>query len=401
MDNGVRWMPLAFEGCQLGAEIREAVIGFAPHIVYENGVRSRAQRAALEVMALTGARLAMQSEDDDVQIYETHHGKAAAERLTIVDKPVLSSNDVIRFLRLNSWELSLRVLSNPEHNRWLEPLSRALCYRLAELHTVVWHPFGERLAREYGADPLVVPPVAAAADFERPMPSPGERVQVLQRYGIGHERVVIFIGGALYSFSDEYARFLEALNHTLALSDRPFALVIATGRSPLPVAGMAGEILHPSIQFADIGFADDDVYMEMLKASDVVCSPGLPDTFNRFRLPSRLVKAMAMAKPVLTCRCGFGESLEHGVNAFLMDGADPAQWAEAIAPCLNAEDRRRVGEGGRAFAMRHFRSDAVAAALKDKFVEMLLEPPRSLTDGMDFGSTKPSRPANNHYPVDQ
>jgi hypothetical protein len=51
--------------------------------------------------------------------------------------------------------------------------------------------------------------------------------------------------------------------------------------------------------------------------------------------------------------------------------------------------------------MRHFRSDAVAAALKDKFVEMLLEPPRSLTDGMDFGSTKPSRPANNHYPVDQ
>ncbi len=76
MDNGVRWMPLAFEGCRLGAEIREAVIGFAPHIVYENGVRSRAQRAALEVMALTGARLAMQSEDDDVQIYETHHGKA-------------------------------------------------------------------------------------------------------------------------------------------------------------------------------------------------------------------------------------------------------------------------------------------------------------------------------------
>jgi hypothetical protein len=67
-----------------------------------------------------------------------------------------------------------------------------------------------------------------------------------------------------------------------------------------------------------------------------------------------------------------------------MDGADPAQWAEAIAPCLNAEDRRRVGEGGRAFAMRHFHSDVVAAALKDKFGEMLQAPPRRLADSIDM-----------------
>lgn len=389
MEAGVQWLPRTFEGMRLAPSVREAIVNFAPDIIYENGVRSNPQRAALEAMILTNARLALQSEDDDVQVYETHHGKAAADAMTLIDKPLLTRDDISRFLQHNNWRLSLNVLFNPDYDRWVEPITRALCYRLASLHTVVWHPFAERLERDYGVSSFVVPPVASAADFERLLPTVQERESILRQYGIDPGHVVFFIGGALYAFSSEYAYFLDALNRTAAKSRRPMALVIASGRSWLPIARMARERLRPEIAFADIGLAGDEVYMEMLKACDVVCSPGLPDTFNRFRLPSRLVKAMAMGKPVLTCRCGFGESLENGVNAFLTEGEDPADWAETIALCLDDAQRAAVGNQGRIFAREHFDSDRVAAALKEKFEEMLADPSNPLADGILHGEADP------------
>ncbi len=381
-ENGVSWHSLAFEGVRLAASVREAVTAFMPDIVYENGVRTRAQRAALEIMVLTGARLAMQSEDDDVQVYETHHGKAAAEILPLVDKPQLALNDITRYLAAIDLNHSLSVLLDPCHDRWVEPVTRALCYRLASLHTAIWYPFEARLGREYEVPTLVVPPVASAADFERLPPTAGERAGILNRKGIEPHRVVFFIGGSLYSYSDEYAAFLDALNQVAAKPGRSIALVVSSARSSLPVARMARERLLPEIAFVDIGRATDGDYMEMLKACDVVCSPGLPDSFNRFRLPSRLVKAMAMAKPVLTCRQGFGESLEHGVNAFLMDGTEPSDWADSIALSLDGEKRTDVGNAGQDFARRHFDSDRVAGRLKSGFVALMARPARCLADGI-------------------
>ena len=388
-DNGVRWLTLEFEGNRLAPSVRETITAFAPDIIYENGVRSRAQRAALEAMVLTNARFAMQSEDDDVQVFETHHGKAAADALTLIDMPTLAAKDIARFLQHNNWRHSLNVLLDPEFDRWVEPLLRVFCYRLASLHTAIWQPFAERLAREYAVPTMVVPPVASAADFERLPISPDERGRILRTYGIGPNHVVIFIGGALYSYSDEYAIFLDALNLTFAKTGRAMALVVTSSRSSLPVARMARERLLPGIAVADLGRAEDTAYMEMLKACDVVCSPGLPDSFNRFRLPSRLVKAMAMGKAVLTCRCGFGESLENGVNAFLTDGAAPADWAETLAACLDDAKRADVGNQGVVFAREHFDSDRVAAALKQKFEAMLTDPANPLADGILHGATDP------------
>jgi FkbM family methyltransferase len=384
IENGVRWLALKFEGTSLSAALREEVLRFAPDVVYENGVRSRSQRAALEILVLTGARLAMQSEDDDVQVYETHHGSHAAEILTLVDKPRLSLAEAADYLHRIDLRHSIASFLDPSFDRWVEPITRALCYRLAMLHTVVWRPFGERLEQEYGAAPLVVPPVAASADFERTPLTPVERAKVLEKHGIDPRHTVFFIGGALYAFSNEYALFLEALNQLSTDGHSGVALVVASARSPLPVAQMARNRLRPSIGFADIGHASDDVYLEMLKACDIVCSPGLPDTFNRYRLPSRLVKAMAMGKPVLTCRCGFGESLEHGVNAFLTEGVDPDGWAWAILPALDAETRREVGEKGRIFARANFESDRVAISLKAAFEELMSRPKRSLSDGIEI-----------------
>jgi hypothetical protein len=87
---------------------------------------------------------------------------------------------------------------------------------------------------------------------------------------------------------------------------------------------------------------------------------------------------LAMAKPILTCRCGFGESLEHGKNAFLMDGADPATWVASIALTRDAAIRECVGIRGQEFAKQHFVSARVASELKSMFEKCLASPPHHL-----------------------
>jgi FkbM family methyltransferase len=339
-------------------------------------------------MILTNARLAMQSEDDDVQAYEVQHGRAAAEAMSMLDKPILNAEDIAAFFQQINWRHTLNVAFNPGFDYWIEPVLRLLCYRLASLHTAIWHPFEKRLADQYGVPTLVVPPVASGADFDRIPLSTEERSSILSRHGIDDTNIVFFLGGALYPFSNEYSIFLAALNLAFEKTGRKMALVISSGagRPKLPIESMALECLHPQISFTHLGKVNDIGYTEMLKASDIVCSPGIPDTFNKFRLPSRLVKAMAMAKPILTCRCGFGESLENEFNAFLTDGDDPTDWAITIAGSLDLAKREFVGNNGRHFAEKYFNSDRVAGELKKKFEAMMVESPRGLGDGILHGA---------------
>lgn len=392
LEAGVRWLTLEFDGLRLAEPLRREITEFAPHFIYENGVRSRAQRAALEAVALTGARFAMQSEDDDIQVHRHHRSEQAAAHLGALDRPTLTTAEIAGFLKTHDWNHSLHALLDPRFDRWVEPILRILCYRMACVHTAIWHPFARRLAREYAVPTLVVPPVACAADFERIPLTSQERATVLQRHHIDPAATVIFIGGALYPYSNEFAVFLTALDLAARQSAAKFALVVTSDRTSLPLGRMAAERLVSAVTFADIGVATDAVYMEMLKACDIVCSPGLPDDFNRYRLPSRLVKAMAMAKPILTCRCGFGESLDHHGNAFLMDGEDPASWAAVIALTHDPAIRTQIGERGRDFAREHFDAHRVAAALKQQFELSLCRPPRTLAAGITVTGDQEIRP---------
>ncbi len=379
LEDGVRWLRMDFEGMRITPHLRLKIVAFGPDFVYVNGFRSRTHRVALESVALTGARLAMQSEDDDIQVHLHRRNKQAADQLGSLDRPIVTTTEIAEFLKNHDWIHSLNVLLDPAHDRWVEPLMRILCYRMACVHTAIWHPFAERLAREYAVPTLVVPPVASPADFERIPMTVQERAATLDRYCIDPAATVIFIGGALYSYSNEFATFLTALKLAAMAPAANFALVVTSGRSSLPLGHMAAEILGSNIPFTDIGDAGDPVYMEMLKACDIVCSPGLPDDFNRYRLPSRLVKAMAMAKPILTCRCGFGESLEHGGNAFLMDGEDPVGWATTIAATSDATLRCELGKRGQDFAREHFDATHVATALKKHFEAAGAKPAHTIT----------------------
>lgn len=366
---GISWLKLEFEGFRLSKQLREKIVEFSPDIVYENGVRTRAQRAALEILYLTKAKLALQSEDDDIQVYEARHPNPNMDLICALDKPHLSHNDIIKFLKLNDWTHTFKMIVNPDFDRWVDPLLRALCYHCSSLNTAIWYPFARRLEKEYGAPTLVVPPVADIRELHP------ERIKtysdgVLENVKEGN--LVLFLGGTIYDYSPEFEIFLKAINILCELNnDYNVSLVVVSGRTKLNVAGLAKDALDPRIQFVDLGSPDDKVYMRYLVMADVICSPGLPDRFNLYRLPSRLVKAMLLGKVVLTTKIGFGESLHHGVDAVLIDGEDPYAWAQAMSIVFSEETLRKIGEQGREFARKNFDAQQVAQQLLSGFSKIL------------------------------
>jgi glycosyltransferase involved in cell wall biosynthesis len=360
------WWKMEFAGPRLTEEIRRAVLNFSPDWVYLNGVRTRAQRAALEAVALTGARLAMHSEDEDVTLHALNHGQEAAHRMAALDKPAPSLDEVAEFLRSNDWDHTLGVFRDPAHDRWTEPVLRATCQHLTCLHTAIWHPFAERLQRNFAAPVLVVPPVAARSDFEAYSLDADEREQALAGIGLDGKDFVLYVAGTIYSYSNEFEIFLNAC--VLAANELEVSLaVVVSGRSELPLDEMAERILRGKVKLVNLRQPSDSVYTRFLKVADLVCSPGVPDEFNRLRLPSRLVRAMAMGRPVLTCRHGFGESLDNLNNAFLTDGIDPEKWKTAILDAAKSDSRIAVGQNGREFALQYFGSKKIAQNILEYF----------------------------------
>ena len=362
---GVPWWKLEFEGVRLSKKLREKIVSFNPDIVYENGVRTRAQRAALEILYITDAKLAMQSEDDDIQVYETRHPNPNMELITALDKPKLSHKDIVKFLRLNDWAHTFKVIINPDYDRWVDPLLRTLCYHCSSLNTAIWHPFARRLAEEYSVPTMVVPPVADSRELQ---PERLKSFMLGELENVKPGNLVLFLGGTIYDYSPEFELFLSALN-TMCTKEANFnvTLVVVSGRTKLDVGALALKTLDPRIQFLDLDAPDDKVYMRYLVKSDVICSPGLPDRFNLYRLPSRLVKAMLIGKVVLTTKIGFGESLQHGVDSILIDGVDPINWADSMSLVFDRAGLARIGLAGKKFAEEYFDAGRVAQNLLTAF----------------------------------
>ncbi len=84
---------------------------------------------------------------------------------------------------------------------------------------------------------------------------------------------------------------------------------------------------------------------------------------------STLVEAMAMGKPIVATRTSAMESyIEEGINGVLVPGGDSKALRTAIKKLLrNKDERIKLGERARAYAVEHCSADMFASALADFF----------------------------------
>lgn len=211
------------------------------------------------------------------------------------------------------------------------------------------------------------------------------------------EKILCYPGSSHFANGVEIANLYEAV---FALNRRgtPCRL-IRTGRDTpdfvrrFEPGGLAEHVLH-------LGFLDRDRLPGLLRLADVLVQPGEDDAFNRYRLPSKLPEFLASGRPVLLPRANIGLRVQPGREALLLATGQPD---EIAAQCRRVFDdpalARRLGEGGAAFARRHFDPAVQARGLAD-FYRKLRSPWRGALSRLKTLSTSLTRtPAAIRKPV--
>lgn len=357
-DNGVRWVKLKFEGPLLSRDIKGIINDFSPNVIYQVGVRTKPMRAALECYIAHRCMFIVQAEDDEFVPFDKHSPYSNRLLLNKLDKPEVTKRDVVEFLKNIDWKFTYKVFMNPGYYRWVEPMMRVVCYRLANIHTGIWYPICERLNARFSKETFVIPPFITISDYKNVEFTEDQISDHLKKYKIPKDSYIYFINGTIYDFTDEFEQFLDSLICLSSKTSKKITLVIA-GRGRSNLQELAKKKLKGKVYYRSLGVADDHTYNLMMKASHIICAPGFNDEFNRYRLSSRLVKAMAMGKPVFTFYAGLGEWLEQTDSAFLTKTDDIQDWVAVLEKTLDSSLCLNVAANGKSFAESNFDAPVV------------------------------------------
>ncbi len=185
------------------------------------------------------------------------------------------------------------------------------------------------------------------------------------------ERVIVYTGSNTFANEGEIRELFLAVQR-LNAAGWPTRLVRTGFSSPDFVASLPADWPQWTI---DLGFIEKGRLPGLLAIADALVQPGSPGTFNDYRLPSKLPEFLASGRPVVTVASNLGLQLEDGVNALVLPVADAAAIAEACIRIFSDEAlARRLGEGGAAFARRHFDLATVAGRLAAFYDEILARP---------------------------
>ncbi len=223
----------------------------------------------------------------------------------------------------------------------------------------------------YGADPARVATVPPGVDLD--VFAPGPMAAARARLGLPADAVVLLFAGRIQPLKapDVLVRAASLLARDPALRER---LVVAV------VGGPSGSGLaepHALTRLADCLDVADVVRFEppvgqraladWYRAADVTAVPSYSESFGLVALESQ-----ACGTPVVAAAVGgLRTAVAHGYSGLLVDGHDPADWADAVAGLIGDPDRlRRLGAGAVAHAAE-FGWDATAARMLDVYTRAM------------------------------
>jgi len=335
-----RFQPLTYE------EALRAPAGPGPTLVHAWTPRELVRKQTLQLCAKLSCGYLAHLEDNEESILERSMGVPIAE------------------LRRRDAEVP-ETLSHP--NRYREFLAgaagvTALIDRLLEFKP--GHVPGR----------VIWPAYDAEMNWERPRDEP-----LRERLGISRSEKVVVYTGNVHAANQ---REVSSLYLALALLRRrgvPVRLV-RTGQdhARLYDAALADKMREFVIEMGVVPRAQLPAIVSL---ADVLVQPGGPDVFNEFRFPSKLPEYLASGRPVMLPRANIGRHLRDGEEAVLMEQGNALEIARKLEPLLADDERRkRVGAGGRAFALQNFSWGKAANELL-AFYEILVRPRQQQAGG--------------------
>lgn len=231
-----------------------------------------------------------------------------------------------------------------------------------------------QLVELYGADPARVSTVAPGVDLE--VFRPGSRAAARAQLGLPADAVVLLFVGRLqpHKGPDVFLRAAgELARRDPSLRDRLVVAVVGgpSGRSCAgmgALASLAGEQgLSGHVRWAPP--VPQERLASWYQAADVTVVPSHSESFGLVALESQ-----ACGTPVVAADVGgLGTAVLADRSGVLVDGHEPAAWADAIAALLGDPARReRFGRAGVAHAAG-FSWAASAARIVDVYAEAIRE----------------------------
>ena len=148
---------------------------------------------------------------------------------------------------------------------------------------------------------------------------------------------------------------LENLYHAVGLLNKTGipCVLIKTG---IPDANIRRKLSGETRQWIrDIGFIERNLIPKLIRLADCVVQPGACDSYNRYRLPSKLPEFLCLGMPVITSAANLGEVLQDGVNARLLYQSTPEEIADRCREMFaDVKISKSIAEEGKKFGRQHF-----------------------------------------------
>jgi glycosyltransferase involved in cell wall biosynthesis len=197
--------------------------------------------------------------------------------------------------------------------------------------------------------PESMPGVVIWPGYDESIDRPGRsREQIRRDVGLADDELAIVYTGNVHEVNADEVRSLYEAVASVRASGRELVLVKSGWNrvSPerLPKLGRG---------IRDLGWISRRRIPELLVAADVLVQPGSPGPFNDYRFPSKLPEFLASSRPVVLPRTNIGLHMEDGVDALLLERGDAEEISRRVSLLADEPElRTRLGERGRAFALR-------------------------------------------------
>lgn len=156
--------------------------------------------------------------------------------------------------------------------------------------------------------------------------------------GISEDEIVIgYVGGMYKSYGVDL--LIKAFGKVNKMSDKKLRLVIG-GRldnSPL-IINAKDLVLENSIVESTIltGWAETELVLEILNASDILVIPHLNNEFNNAGLPTKLAEYAAIGKAVILTDVGdVKKYFKHKVDSYFIEGSNIDSMVEGMLEVIN------------------------------------------------------------------
>ncbi|HEY8601368.1 MAG TPA: glycosyltransferase family 4 protein [Thermomicrobiales bacterium] len=262
--------------------------------------------------------------------------------------------------------VELGVLKDRRIIAALERLELALYRRATRIVTVTEAFRRNLIERGVPEEKVATVPNGADDDFWRPQDPPSA---LRAKLGLVNRCVVLYIGA--HGISHGLARILDAAETLRHRPDIQF-LFVGEGAEKANLEAQARRVGLGNVRFLDS--VDKAAVREFYALADVCLVPlrdiPLFDTF----IPSKMFEIMAMGRPIVASVRGEAAAiLERSGAAVVTPPETSAAIAEAILRLVDRPEERRVmGERGRAFVTAHYSRRALAGNYLDILEEAVV-----------------------------